>query len=77
MRNHDVSGKLKDLLHKIEITVHSKDSTTFLVVGNLLAELQMLATDHDPKRVITILNLIVQLQGSHYSDSKTDEDQKC
>jgi hypothetical protein len=35
----------------------------------------MLATDHDPKRVVTILNLTVQLK--NMPKEKTDEKEKC
>ena len=76
MKNHDVSGKLKDLAHRIEIAIHSTDSTTLLTVGSLLTELQMLASDHDPKRVITILGLIVQLQKGK-SDPELKDKEKC
>ena len=61
MKSHDMSNKLKDLLHKIEVAIDSTDTTTFLTVGELLKELQLLAADHDPKRVMTILGLLVQL----------------
>lgn len=72
MKNHDVSNKLKDLIHKIEIAIESTDSTTLLTVGELLFELQALASDRDPMRVIKILSLIVRLQ-KNTSGEKTEK----
>jgi len=75
MKNHDISSKIKNMLHKIGDAAKSTGTQIMAIVGNILVELQCLANDKNPVHVAKILNLFVQLQ-KRVDDKVCEESEK-